>query len=352
MKTLVNVKDLSVSYFTYAGEVQSVGGVSFDIESGKTTALVGESGCGKSVTSKALMGLIERPGVVKEGSQIFYEGKNILDFKEKEWLDFRGKECSMIFQDALVSLNPTMMIGKQIMENLENHNDEKLSKTEIRKRAQQMLELVGIPDAPACLDKYPHELSGGMRQRVMIATALITNPKLLIADEPTTALDVTIQAQILDLMNELKQETGSSCIFITHDLGVVANVADRVAVMYAGQIVEYGTVEEIFYDAWHPYTWALLQALPQLGTKGEALPSVDGTPPNLFNEIKGDAFAPRNKHALAIDFVQEPPFFQVSETHAAKTWYLDPRAPKIERPHSIQNLREKMGKMGGANLNG
>ena len=163
---------------------------------------------------------------------------------------------------------------------------------------------------------------------------------------------MTIQAQILQLIRDLQKELGMSVIYITHDLGVVANVADRVAVMYAGQIVEYGTVEEIFYDAWHPYTWALLQALPQLGTKGEALPSVDGTPPNLFNEIKGDAFAPRNKHALAIDFVQEPPFFQVSETHAAKTWYLDPRAPKIERPHSIQNLREKMGKMGGSNLNG
>ena len=235
MKTLVNVKDLSVSYFTYAGEVQSVRGVSFDIESGKTTALVGESGCGKSVTSKALMGLIERPGVVKEGSQIFYEGKNILDFKEKEWLDFRGKECSMIFQDALVSLNPTMMIGKQIMENLENHNHEKLSKTEIRKRAQQMLELVGIPDAPACLDKYPHELSGGMRQRVMIATALITNPKLLIADEPTTALDVTIQAQILELMKQLQKKLGMAIIMITHDLGVVADMADEIIVMYAGR---------------------------------------------------------------------------------------------------------------------
>ena len=170
--------------------------------------------------------------------------------------------------------------------------------------------------------------------------------------EPTTALDVTIQAQILQLIRDLQKELGMSVIYITHDLGVVANVADRVAVMYAGQIVEYGTVEEIFYDAWHPYTWALLQALPQLGTKGEALPTIDGTPPNLFNEIKGDAFAPRNKHALAIDFVAEPPFFQVSETHAAKTWYLDPRAPKMERPHSIQNLREKMGKMGGSNLNG
>lgn len=260
MKTLVNVKDLSVSYFTYAGEVQSVRGVSFDIESGKTTALVGESGCGKSVTSKALMGLIERPGVVKEGSQIFYEGKNILDFKEKEWLDFRGKECSMIFQDALVSLNPTMMIGKQIMENLENHNHEKLSKTEIRKRAQQMLELVGIPDAPACLDKYPHELSGGMRQRVMIATALITNPKLLIADEPTTALDVTIQAQILELLRQLRQELDLSYLFISHDLNVVYQLCDRVLVMKSGRIVEQGTVEEIFEHPQDPYTRQLLEA--------------------------------------------------------------------------------------------
>ena len=219
-------------------------------------------------------------------------------------------------------------------------------------RDSEMLAKVGIPDPERRYEQYPHEFSGGMRQRVVIAIAAACRPQILICDEPTTALDVTIQAQILQLIRDLQKELGMSVIYITHDLGVVANVADRVAVMYAGQIVEYGTVEEIFYDAWHPYTWALLQALPQLGTKGEALPSVDGTPPNLFNEIKGDAFAPRNKHALAIDFVQEPPFFQVSETHAAKTWYLDPRAPKIERPHSIQNLREKMGKMGGSNLNG
>ncbi len=215
-----------------------------------------------------------------------------------------------------------------------------------------MLAKVGIPDPERRYEQYPHEFSGGMRQRVVIAIAAACRPQILICDEPTTALDVTIQAQILQLIRDLQKELGMSVIYITHDLGVVANVADRVAVMYAGQIVEYGTVEEIFYDAWHPYTWALLQALPQLGTKGEALPTIDGTPPNLFNEIKGDAFAPRNKHALAIDFVAEPPFFQVSETHAAKTWYLDPRAPKMERPHSIQNLREKMGKMGGSNLNG
>ena len=222
MNTLVEVKDLSVSYFTYAGEVQSVRDISFEIEPGKTTALVGESGCGKSVTSKSLMGLIERPGKIKEGSKIFYEGKNLLEFTEKEWLDFRGKECSMIFQDALVSLNPTLMIGKQIMENLENHNGEGLSQAQIRDKARQMLELVGIPDAELCLKKYPHELSGGMRQRVMIATALITNPKLLIADEPTTALDVTIQAQILELMKQLQEKLGMAIIMITHDLGVVA----------------------------------------------------------------------------------------------------------------------------------
>ena len=264
----------------------------------------------------------------------------------------RGNYISMIFQEPMTSLNPVFRIGAQIDEVIALHDGEGKSKEDIKKRTVEMLEMVGIANSQGVYEMYPHELSGGMRQRVMIAMALSCNPKLIIADEPTTALDVTIQAQILQLIRDLQKELGMSVIYITHDLGVVANVADRVAVMYAGQIVEYGTVEEIFYDAWHPYTWALLQALPQLGTKGEALPTIDGTPPNLFNEIKGDAFAPRNKHALAIDFVAEPPFFQVSETHAAKTWYLDPRAPKMERPHSIQNLREKMGKMGGSNLNG
>ena len=262
----------------------------------------------------------------------------------------RGKKIAMVMQDPRTSLNPLKKIGKQIQESIEHHQG--LKGAEAKKAAIEMLAKVGIPDPERRYEQYPHEVSGGMRQRVGIAIAAACRPQILICDEPTTALDVTIQAQILQLIRDLQKELGMSVIYITHDLGVVANVADRVAVMYAGQIVEYGTVEEIFYDAWHPYTWALLQALPQLGTKGEALPTIDGTPPNLFNEIKGDAFAPRNKHALAIDFVAEPPFFQVSETHAAKTWYLDPRAPKIERPHSIQNLREKMGKMGGANLNG
>ena len=318
MKTLVNVKDLSVSYFTYAGEVQSVRGVSFDIESGKTTALVGESGCGKSVTSKALMGLIERPGVVKEGSQIF---------KEKEWLDFRGKECSMIFQDALVSLNPTMMIGKQIMENLENHNHEKLSKTEIRKRAQQMLELVGIPDAPACLDKYPHELSGGMRQRVMIATALITNPKLLIADEPTTALDVTIQAQILELMKQLQKKLGMAIIMITHDLGVVADMADEIIVMYAGKIVEKGSNEEIFYNPRHPYTWALMNSVPRLDLDNkEQLVTIEGTIPDMIHPPKGCAFCSRCPYAMNICAEYSPETIELKGGHQVACWLTDPRA--------------------------
>lgn len=327
MKTLVNVKDLSVSYFTYAGEVQSVRGVSFDIESGKTTALVGESGCGKSVTSKALMGLIERPGVVKEGSQILYEGQNILDFKEKEWLDFRGKECSMIFQDALVSLNPTMKIGKQIMENLENHNDEKLGKTEIRKRAQQMLELVGIPDAPACLDKYPHELSGGMRQRVMIATALITNPKLLIADEPTTALDVTIQAQILELMKQLQKKLGMAIIMITHDLGVVADMADEIIVMYAGKIVEKGSNEEIFYNPRHPYTWALMNSVPRLDLDNkEQLVTIEGTIPDMIHPPKGCAFCSRCPYAMNICAEYSPETIELKGGHQVACWLTDPRA--------------------------
>ena len=313
MKTLVNVKDLSVSYFTYAGEVQSVRGVSFDIESGKTTALVGESGCGKSVTSKALMGLIERPGVVKEGSQIFYEGKNILDFKEKEWLDFRGKECSMIFQDALVSLNPTMMIGKQIMENLENHNDEKLSKTEIRKRAQQMLELVGIPKERG--GEYPHQFSGGMKQRVVIAIALACQPDLLIADEPTTALDVTIQAQVLEMMKELKDRYGTSMLMITHDLGIVAEICDEVSVIYAGHIVEHGTLEDVFDDTKHPYTRGLFNSLPNMEDRSARLKPIKGLMPDPSNLPEGCAFCPRCEYAMEICKHEKPCRVWKNDTH-------------------------------------
>ena len=346
---ILDIKEERLSFFTPAGEVKALNGVSFTMNQGDVLGVVGESGSGKSVTAYSVMGLTAYPGKLV-GGKVWFNGHEIENMKEKDFRKIRGNEVSIIFQDPMTSLNPVYTIGNQIVEVIRLHTDK--NKADAWARAKELLELVGINEPEKRLKQYPHELSGGMRQRVMIAIALACEPKLLIADEPTTALDVTIQAQILQLIRDLQKELGMSVIYITHDLGVVANVADRVAVMYAGQIVEYGTVEEIFYDAWHPYTWALLQALPQLGTKGEALPSVDGTPPNLFNEIKGDAFAPRNKHALAIDFVQEPPFFQVSETHAAKTWYLDPRAPKIERPHSIQNLREKMGKMGGANLNG
>lgn len=356
---VLSVRDLDITFKTTAGPVHAIRGVNIDLYKGETVALVGESGSGKSVTMKAAMGILAKNATVNSGSiQFSYhhadgspETVDLLQ-KDKKWIrrHINGKRIAMVFQDPMTSLDPTMTIGKQIMEGMLWHF--KMPKAEAYKKALELLEEVGITDAEKRMKNYPHQLSGGMRQRVVIAIALSCDPDLLICDEPTTALDVTIQAKILELIRSIQKERGISVIYITHDLGVVANVADRVAVMYAGQIVEYGTVEEIFYDAWHPYTWALLQALPQLGTKGEALPSVDGTPPNLFNEIKGDAFAPRNKHALAIDFVQEPPFFQVSETHAAKTWYLDPRAPKIERPHSIQNLREKMGKMGGANLNG
>ena len=350
MNKVLDVQNLHVSFDTYAGEVKAVRGVTFSLSEGEVLAIVGESGCGKSGTAQTIMKLNPMPPArIKEGSVQLGE-HDIVAANEKEMQKIRGKEVSMIFQDPMTCLNPTKPVGKQIVEAIQHHRH--LSKAEAKAEAIKYLSLVNIPNPEERAKQYPHEFSGGMRQRAMIAMALSCNPKLLIADEPTTALDVTIQAQILQLIRDLQKELGMSVIYITHDLGVVANVADRVAVMYAGQIVEYGTVEEIFYDAWHPYTWALLQALPQLGTKGEALPTIDGTPPNLFNEIKGDAFAPRNKHALAIDFVAEPPFFQVSETHAAKTWYLDPRAPKMERPHSIQNLREKMGKMGGSNFNG
>ena len=333
MSTLVNVKDLSVSYFTYAGEVQSVRGVSFEIEKGKTTAIVGESGCGKSVTSKSLMGLIEKPGVIKEGSQILYEGKSILDFSEREWYAFRGKECSMIFQDALVSLNPTMMVGKQIMENLQNHNDENLSQAQIQKRAQEMLELVGIPDAQACMNKYPHELSGGQRQRVMIATALITNPKLLIADEPTTSLDVTIQAQILELMKQLQQKLGMAIIMITHDLGVVADMADDIIVMYAGKIVEKGTSDDIFYHPHHPYTWALMNSVPRLDLDNKKeLVTIEGSIPDMIHPPKGCAFCSRCPYAMNICAEYEPETVDAqdgSDKHQVVCWLSDPRADGI-----------------------
>ena len=339
-KLLLSAKDIEIE-FTLRGKVlKAIRKCSLDIYEGETVAIVGESGSGKSVFTKSFLGMLDANGSITGGS-ILYDGTDISKYKtEKEWMTIRGKKIAMVMQDPMTSLNPLKKIGKQIQESIELNQG--IKGPEAKRLAVEMLAKVGIPDHERRANQYPHEFSGGMRQRVVIAIAAACRPQILICDEPTTALDVTIQAQILDLIREMQKDLNMTVVYITHDLGVVANVADRVAVMYAGQIVEYGNVNEIFYDAWHPYTWALLSSLPQLGIKGEDLPTIDGTPPNLFNEVKGDAFAPRNRQALAIDFEEEPPYFAVSETHMAKTWYLDPRSPKIEQPKSIRMLREKM----------
>ncbi|MBQ6221097.1 MAG: ABC transporter ATP-binding protein [Solobacterium sp.] len=260
----------------------------------------------------------------------------------EDWQKIRGRRIATVFQDPMTSLNPVITIGNQIKTVILKH--QKCSDAEARERTIDIMRKVGIPDPETRFDDYPFEYSGGMRQRIVIAIALSCQPKILICDEPTTALDVTIQAQIIRLIKDLQKELGFTTVYITHDLGVVANVAERVAVLYAGQIVEIGTVEEIFYDPRHPYTWALLSSLPQLSTKGSDLFSIPGTPPSLYNKIVGDAFAPRNQYAMAIDLVEEPPMFQVSETHFAKTWLLDPDAPKVEAPENIRNLHEKIKK--------
>ena len=261
----------------------------------------------------------------------------------EDWQKIRGTRIATVFQDPMTSLNPVITIGKQIMSVILKH--QKCSREEARARTIEIMGKVGIPDPEKRFDDYPFEYSGGMRQRIVIAIALSCQPKILICDEPTTALDVTIQAQILQLIKDLQRDLGFTVVYITHDLGVVANVAERVAVLYAGQIVEIGSVEEIFYEPKHPYTWALLSSLPQLCEKGSDLFSIPGTPPSLYNKIKGDAFAPRNQYAMAIDLEKEPPMFQVSPTHFAKTWLLDPRAPKVEIPKNITNLHEKMKRL-------
>ena len=307
MGIILDVRNLRVSYHTYAGEVQSVRDISFQVNEGETVAIVGESGCGKSVTAKTIMGLVaEPPGEIKSESQVLYLGENILEQSEKEWEKYRGAKCSMIFQDALTSLNPTMNIGRQIEENITNHY--KVTKKEARAKAVEMLELVKIPDPAMCLKKYPHELSGGMRQRIMIAIALSGNPKILIADEPTTALDVTIQAQIIGLLKDIQAKLGTTIILITHDLGVVASIADKIIVMYSGKIVEKGECSEIFSSHRHPYTWALLNAAPSLEIKNNRkLISIEGTPPDLINPPKGCPFASRCKYCMNICVEAAPP---------------------------------------------
>lgn len=337
---LLEVKNLRINFKTYAGLVQAVRGVDFTLAKGETLAIVGESGSGKSVTSNALMRLIPQPAGRYEDGQILFEGKDLLKLSEREMESIRGNEIAMIFQDPMTALNPTMRVGKQIMEVILTHK-KGVSKEAAKQRAIELLAEVGIPDPERRFKQYPHEFSGGMRQRVVIAIALAAEPKILIADEPTTALDVTIQAQILELMKKIQEKNGNAIIFITHDLGVVANVADRVAVMYAGQIVEYGSSHDIFYNPKHPYTWGLLGSMPDLDSEdSEELYTIPGAPPNLINPSVGDAFAPRNPYALAIDYKAEPPFYEVSPGHYAKTWLLHPEAPKVELPEVIRHRIE------------
>ena len=338
-EVLLSVKDLDFQ-FTLRGQVlHALRGISLDVYKGESLAIVGESGSGKSVFVSTLMGLNASNGQITGGS-ILYDGKDLTRLHtNEEWLQIRGRKIAMVMQDPMTSLNPLKSIGYQIQEAVELHQN--LRGEAARKAVYELLEDVGISDPERRYKQYPHEFSGGMRQRVVIAIAVACRPEILICDEPTTALDVTIQAQILGILKDMKAKYDLTTIYITHDLGVVANVADRIAVMYAGDFVEIGSCNEVFYDPRHPYTWALLSSLPQLGIKGQDLYTIVGTPPNLFMEVHGDAFAARNPRPLKIDFVKRPPMFEVTPTHYARTWLLDSRSPKIEPPEHIRVLREK-----------
>lgn len=326
---LLQVKNLAVSFSTYRGKVKAVRDVSFSVDEGKTIGIVGESGCGKSVTSHAIMGLLPRENSKIEHGQIIFNDRNITDLSEKEMNRLRGNEIAMIFQDPMTSLNPVLTIGTQIQESLFLHK--KLTKQQARQRAIELLKLVGIPSAEMRLDDYPHQFSGGMRQRVMIAMALSCEPKLLIADEPTTALDVTVQAQILDLLKQLQRKMNTAIVLISHDLGVIANLCDDIAVMYAGQIVEYGSAEDIFYNAHHPYTKGLLKSLPRLtDKKGEPLSVIEGQPPDLKQDINFCPFAMRCDKAMRICAAQIPAVTQIGNHHYVKCWLEHELAPKGE----------------------
>lgn len=338
MNTLLTIKNLHIHFETHVGKVQAVRGVDLSVKKGETLAIVGESGSGKSVTAKSIIGLLPKRNAMIDKGEIWFENKNLLTLNNKQMKKIRGAKIAMIFQDPMTALNPTMKVGKQVMESAIKHLN--LSKKEARNKAVELLNLVGISNPETRLNQYPHEFSGGMRQRIVIAMALSCNPKLLIADEPTTALDVTIQAQILDLLKHIQKETGTAIIFITHDLGVVSNIADSVAVMYAGKIIEKGTVEEVLLKPNHPYSWGLLKSMPNLDTKGK-LYSIPGSPPDMIQPLKGDAFAPRNEFALAIDYDMQPPMFKVSETHYAATWLLHPQAPKVDFIRETQDVLMK-----------
>ena len=325
---ILSVKDLEVKFGVRDRELTAIRNITLDFPEGEVVALVGESGSGKSVFTKTFTGMLDDNGRITNG-EIWFEGKNLVEFEgDKDWLNIRGKKIATVFQDPMTSLNPVRTIGYQISEVIIKHQGK--SKSEAKELAIDLMEKVGIPDAKKRFDEYPFMYSGGMRQRIVIAIALACRPKILICDEPTTALDVTIQAQIIELIRELSIEYEFTTIYITHDLGVVAKVADTVAVMYAGQVVEYGTAEEVFYDPRHPYTWGLLSSLPQLEEEGKDLFAIKGTPPSLFTPIKGDAFAPRSNYAMKIDFELEPPMFKVSDTHYACLLYTSP-SPRDKR---------------------
>ena len=341
-KNILSIKNLDITFKTNAGNIHAIRGVDLNLPQGKTVALVGESGSGKSVTMKAVVGLLDNNSVVNSGN-IFYNGLDLLTLTKKDLRQkINGQQIAMVFQDPMTSLDPTMQIGDQITEAILLHK--KISESDARSKALELLKLVGIAESRKRMRSYPHQLSGGMRQRVVIAIALSCEPKILICDEPTTALDVTVQAKILDLIKDIQSQMGLSVIYITHDLGVVAKVADFVNVMYAGKIIEFGTVEEIFYDPRHPYTWGLLSAMPDLETDDDRLYSIPGSPPNLLHEPKGDAFAARNKFAMKIDERAEPPMFKISDTHYAATWLLHPDAPKIEMPPELKSRLQRARK--------
>ena len=332
---VLEVEDLQVSFSTPAGRVQAVRGVSFSLDAGEVLAVVGESGSGKSVTARSVMGLLAHNGTVDDGS-VRLRGQELVGASDRALRKVRGRDVAMVFQDPMTCLDPTMPVWKQVAEPLLLHTS--VSRREARAVATRLLERVGIPDAAVRGKQYPHQFSGGQRQRIAIAVALVCNPGVLLADEPTTALDVRVQAQILDLLRELRSELGTAVVFVTHDLGVVASIADRVAVMYAGRIIETGTMEEVLWHPQHPYTWGLLGSLPQ----GEdRLTPIPGSPPSLLDPPLGDAFAPRNPYALPRDTQEAPPFFEVTPTHQAATWLLAPDAPPVEPPPVIRRRWER-----------
>lgn len=339
MEKLLEVKNLSVSFDSPAGEIQAVRDVSFSLKKGEVLAVVGESGCGKSVLCKSIMKLLPASARIKEGS-ILVCGRDITNYREQDMQKIRGKIFSMIFQDPMTSLNPTIKIGQQIAEAILVH-EKKMTKEQVYQRVIELMELVGIERPHERFHLYPYNFSGGMRQRSVMAIALASNPDILFADEPTTALDVTIQAQILDLLREVQEKLGTATILVSHDLGVVARAADRVAVMYAGKIVEIGTAEEVYYDPRHPYTWGLMRSLPAFSRGKNSLYTIPGMPPTLVDPPKGDAYACRNEYALGIDYEEMPPMFRITDTHYAATWLLDERAPKIIPPVGGKSFEQR-----------